>query len=182
MNALDDLAWLARRTGLTLLDGRPPGSPDLSTVQAGVVVEPTHVTAAARLGVPVIAVVGWPTGRHHSVIKAAEARLAAESGAAEVWLAVDDAAEESALLADIIAVRQAVSAPTVFGVISTGDGASVFAAERSGADVLAVAAGTAVPGTRLPVAVYGAEGPAVETAVEALEEGAARVFVARFGA
>lgn len=116
----------------------------------GSVVEPTRV-AAARSG-HVVAVVGWPTGRHESVVKAAEARLAVERGAGEIWLAPDPDADESAMLADAIAVHQGVSVP--FGVIFCGP-ASVAAAEHSGADVLAVPDGVEVPATRLSVAVFG---------------------------
>ncbi|WJY67203.1 deoxyribose-phosphate aldolase [Corynebacterium auris] len=173
---MDDLEWLATRAGVSLLGGQPPFRVDSAARAAGVVVEPTHVAAAAKLGVPVIAVVGWPTGRHHSVIKAAEARLAAETGAEEVWLAVDAAlADDSAVLADIIAVRQAVPAPTRFGVIPGGHPAAVDAARRVGADALAVEAGQVVPAAETPVAVYGGPGD-TDAIIAAMEAGAERVF------
>lgn len=173
---MDDLQWLATRTGVSLLGGQPPFDVSPERFGAGVVVEPTHVAAATRLGVPVIAVVGWPTGRHHSVIKAAEARLAAESGAAEVWLAVDPGLDENAALADVIAVHQAISPETRFGVIHSGGAALAAAAERSGAEVLAVPSGVDLTGTRAEVAAYGVEG-GEDAVVAALEAGASRVFL-----
>ena len=83
---MNDYEWLATRRG-TFLAGGPFAAPD-DRGSAGLVVEPTQIPQALRLSLPAIAVVGWPTGRHHSVIKAAEARLAAESGADEIWLAL----------------------------------------------------------------------------------------------
>lgn len=55
---------------------------------SALLVSPTHVLAAAQAP-HVATVAGYPTGRHHSLIKASEARLAVQSGAAEVWVAVD---------------------------------------------------------------------------------------------
>lgn len=127
-----------------------------------------------------MAVAGWPTGRHHSVIKAAEARLAAETGAGEVWLAVDGELDGTALLADIVAVRQAVAAPGRLGLVYTGDPAQARAAAMAGFEVLAVPAGIELPDTPLEVAVFGVE-PGVDAAVAALEAGAARVFAAPVG-
>ncbi|WKD59928.1 hypothetical protein [Corynebacterium caspium] len=60
-------------------------------------------------GVRVIAAVGFPTGRHHSLIKATEARLAVQYGAAEILLALDDTHGENELIADIMTVCEAVS-------------------------------------------------------------------------
>lgn len=125
----------------------------LGAGEHGVVVEPTRV-AASRGAAHVVAVVGWPTGCHESVVKAAEARLAVERGADEVWLALDPDADERAMLADAIAVHQGIAVP--FGVVWCGP-ASVRAAEQSGADVLAVPAGADLPATRLSVAVFGGE-------------------------
>ncbi|AWB83268.1 hypothetical protein [Corynebacterium liangguodongii] len=170
---MDDIEWLATRRGRLALRGSAvdglPGS-------AGVVVEPTRVAAAARLGVPVIAVVGLPDGRHHSVIKAAEARLAVEMGADEIWLAIDaDAAGENAVLADAIAVRQAVEAPARLGLIHAGRPEVVRAGELLGADVLVCEAGHELPRTSLELALWGL-GEGIDAAVDALAAGASRVF------
>ena len=83
-----------------------------------VCVSPTMVTAArtvgsAGLAAPIIAaVVGFPSGKHLSEIKAAEARLAVAAGAAEIDMVIDVGTAVSgdldAVRADIAAVRAAV--------------------------------------------------------------------------
>lgn len=79
-----------------------------------VCVSPTMVTAARSLANgPVIAsVVGFPSGKHFSVIKADEARLAVAAGAAEIDMVIDVGAAIAGVLdvvrADIAAVRDAV--------------------------------------------------------------------------
>ncbi|WKD56760.1 deoxyribose-phosphate aldolase [Corynebacterium capitovis DSM 44611] len=174
---MNNVEWLATRTGLSLLGESEPFPEPSPRHRMGVVVEPTHIGTARRRGLPVFAVVGWPTGRHHSVIKAAEARLAVEAGASEVWLALDPAVtERNALLADIVAVRQAVEDPARLGVVVTGD-AAVWAAERAGADRLVVSSGQSVPQSRLDVVVLGVE-DSPEAVIEALEAGATGVFTA----
>lgn len=164
---MNDEEWLATRRGITCLAGVVVEPSPL--FRAGVVVEPTHVLAAVRLGVPVIAVVGWPTGRHHSVVKATEARLAQEQGAAEVWLAVD----AQAALADVIAVRQGVD--VAFGAICpTAELAALLHGVVDHVVVDAAVAGELAPGMR-NVTVCGV-GPDIEDAVAQLEGGAQRVF------
>ncbi|WKK62409.1 hypothetical protein [Corynebacterium sp. P8-C1] len=175
-----DLSWLAGRIGradytcLGCCGGRAE-SPDadlaalVAEAGAGTVCEPTRVAEARRAAGPhgrVIALIGWPTGRHHSLIKAAEARMAVEDGADEVWVAVDAEvlAEEpgrdseaataaatttttaavNAALADIIAVSQMVDEPTRFGITcsdTVGERALqelADAAVKVGVDVVAV--------------------------------------------
>ena len=188
----EDLSWLSQRIGV--FDPRAKTAPSSSIVdqpEAGIVVEPTGVAAAAGPIAPVIALVGWPTGRHHSLIKAAEARLAVQDGAGEIWLAVDAdvlAAGESgasAVMADIIAVSQVVDAPARMGVVCEGSvdkqmlDALARMAERVDAAVLAVAAGAELPETTCELAVYGAD--TLEGAVDALYAGAQRVFVTPAG-
>ncbi|GJF09213.1 deoxyribose-phosphate aldolase [Mycolicibacterium cyprinidarum] len=79
-----------------------------------VCVSPTMVAAARSLANgPVIAsVVGFPSGKHFSVIKADEARLAVAAGAAEIDMVIDVGAAIAGVLdvvrADIAAVRDAV--------------------------------------------------------------------------
>lgn len=69
----------------------------------------------------VATVVGFPSGKHHPLVKASEARLAVASGADEVDMVIDVAqalAEDTnALISDIVAVREAVPAPVVLKVI-----------------------------------------------------------------
>ncbi|WP_153408260.1 deoxyribose-phosphate aldolase [Nocardia macrotermitis] len=72
-------------------------------------------------GLVVATVAGFPSGKHHSLIKGSEARLAVEQGAAEVDMVIDVgaalAADYNAVLADIITVREAVGDDTVLKVI-----------------------------------------------------------------
>ncbi|QBJ95767.1 deoxyribose-phosphate aldolase [Rhodococcus sp. ABRD24] len=66
-------------------------------------------------------VVGFPSGKHHSLVKGAEARLAVDQGAAEVDMVIDIGAavvgEYNAVLADILTVREAIGAGPVLKVI-----------------------------------------------------------------
>ncbi|OAN32587.1 2-deoxyribose-5-phosphate aldolase [Mycolicibacterium iranicum] len=79
-----------------------------------VCVSPTLVAAAAALdgsGLVIASVVGFPSGKHFSALKAEEARLAAQSGAAEIDMVIDVGAalagELDAVRADVATVRQA---------------------------------------------------------------------------
>ena len=175
---MNDYEWLATRRG-TFLAGGPFAAPD-DRGSAGLVVEPTQIPQALRLSLPAIAVVGWPTGRHHSVIKAAEARLAAESGADEIWLALDPDAAQGTALADAIAVHQSLTVPVGIVCPAGATDTALRVAEQLGASCLAVPASAGVPDTPVDVAVYGAD-PGEEAAITWLEVGATRVF-ARSGA
>lgn len=87
---------------------------------AGLVVWPSLLRAAEDAGVVVTSVAGFPTGKHHSLIKAAEARLAVQYGAAEVGLVVDPVTarvDANALLAEVVAVREAVPPPAGLSVV-----------------------------------------------------------------
>lgn len=74
-------------------------------------------TATAKIA----AVCGFPSGKHHSQIKAAEAQLAVENGAHEIDMVIDVGAalagDFDSVHSDIAAVRSAVPAPTVLKVI-----------------------------------------------------------------
>lgn len=69
----------------------------------------------------IAAVCGFPSGKHHSQIKAAEAHLAVENGAHEIDMVIDVGAalagDFDSVHSDIAAVRAAVPAPTVLKVI-----------------------------------------------------------------
>ena len=89
-----------------------------------VCVSPSMTSIAKRSGSPtqvVCAVVGFPSGKHLSAIKAQEARLAVEDGAGEIDMVIDVGAalhgDFDALRADVAAVRTAVGAPTPLKVI-----------------------------------------------------------------
>jgi deoxyribose-phosphate aldolase len=66
-------------------------------------------------------VVGFPSGKHHPLVKAAEARLAVNAGAVEVDMVIDIAnalaGDANALISEIVAVREAVPHPVVLKVI-----------------------------------------------------------------
>ncbi len=121
---MDDLTWLAGTVDLTLLapevtSGQVRRAVELVREQGlhGLVVAPSHLSLVPE-EMPVAAVVGFPTGRHHTLVKAAEARLAVELGSGEIWLCPDPVVDDSnALLAEFVAVREAVPHPIILGVI-----------------------------------------------------------------
>ncbi|WP_433758641.1 deoxyribose-phosphate aldolase [Nocardia sp. CA-135398] len=103
-------------------------------------------------GVVVATVAGFPSGKHHSLVKGAEARLAIEQGAAEVDMVIDvgaaRAGDYSAVLSDIVTVREAMGDRAVLKVIiesaALSDAAIVEvcrAAERAGADFVKTSTG-----------------------------------------
>lgn len=89
-----------------------------------VCVSPSMVPVAMRsppLDMAIAAVVGFPSGKHVSAIKAEEARLAAAAGAREIDMVIDVGAalfgDFDAVRADIAAVRSAIPRPIVLKVI-----------------------------------------------------------------
>jgi len=74
---------------------------------------------AAQLRVATVA--GFPSGKHHPLVKASEARLAVSAGADEVDMVIDVAAalagDVNALVSEIVCVREAVPSPVVLKVI-----------------------------------------------------------------
>ena len=80
-----------------------------------VCVSPSLVAAAASLcpaGLVVAAVAGFPSGKHQSAVKAAEAALAVEAGATEIDMVIDIGAtlaqDFASVHLDIAAVRAAI--------------------------------------------------------------------------
>lgn len=103
-------------------------------------------------GLKVAAVCGFPSGKHTSAVKAAEAAEAVRNGADEIDMVIDiGAAKEGAfdrVEADIAAVRAAAPAPTVLKVIIesaalTDDGivGACHAAAAAGADFVKTSTG-----------------------------------------
>ncbi|MFR9753814.1 deoxyribose-phosphate aldolase [Nocardia sp. 004] len=103
-------------------------------------------------GLVVATVAGFPSGKHHSLVKGAEARLAVEQGAAEIDMVIDVGAARSgdytAVLADIVTVREAVGDRALLKVIiesaALPDEAIVEVcriAERAGADFVKTSTG-----------------------------------------
>ena len=102
---------------LNLLEASVEEVRNQSAGQQRVLVSPHHVIAAEGAE-HVIAVAGYPTDRHHSLVKAAEARLAVQSGAAEVWVAVDALlGDATSLLSELVTLREACPLPARLGLI-----------------------------------------------------------------
>ena len=103
---------------LNLLDA-PAATVKERAADNTVVVSPHHVSTAAGAGAAdIISVAGYPTGRHHTLIKASEARLAIQSGASEVWVSLDaSVADANAVLSELIAIREACPDPARLGLI-----------------------------------------------------------------
>ncbi len=74
-------------------------------------------TGAARTCV----VAGFPSGKHHSLVKAAEARFAVESGAQEIDMVIDVGAAVDGrfdeVFADVLTVREGIGQDVVLKVI-----------------------------------------------------------------
>lgn len=88
----------------------------------GLCVEPSMLQAAAEVStanLPVVTWAGYPSGKHHTLVKAAEARLAIQFGATEVAIVPDLAqvSDQSALMSELIAVRDAVPHPARLGLV-----------------------------------------------------------------
>ena len=103
---------------LNLLDA-PAATVKERAADNTVLVSPHHVSLAAGAGAAdIISVAGYPTGRHHTLIKASEARLAVQSGASEVWVSLDETvADANAVLSELIAIREACPDPARLGLI-----------------------------------------------------------------
>ncbi|WP_062379943.1 deoxyribose-phosphate aldolase [Demequina pelophila] len=121
-------AELAQYVDHTLL--KPESTPaDVEAVIAegaelgvfSVCVSPSMLPVTTPEGVAVATVCGFPSGKHQSAIKAAEAALSIEQGADEVDMVIDVAAalagDFDAVQADIAAVRAAVPAGKILKVI-----------------------------------------------------------------
>jgi len=124
-----------------------------------VVVSPHHVSIAAGAGAAdIISVAGYPTGRHHTLIKASEARLAIQSGASEVWVSLDETvADANAVLSELIAIREACPDPARLGLIvpeavgadaADAADAAVMAAQQAGYQRLIVRSSEAAAAER----------------------------------
>ncbi|MGM7677445.1 deoxyribose-phosphate aldolase [Microbacterium sp. A94] len=103
-------------------------------------------------GLKLAVVIGFPSGKHHSEIKAAEAALAVAQGADELDMVIDIGAaiegDYARVESDIRAVREAAPAPIVLKVImesaALSDEAIVAvsrAAEAAGADFVKTSTG-----------------------------------------
>jgi len=125
-NPLDSLA-LAQFVDHTLLKPEATADDVRALVDEGVrlgvyavCVSPSFLPIDAR-GLKVATVVGFPSGKHRSSIKAAEAAQAVADGADEVDMVIDIGAAKArdfeSIREDIARVRAAAPAPTVLKVI-----------------------------------------------------------------
>lgn len=128
---------------------------------AAVCVSPSMVAVAASVeaanpaGIPIAAVVGFPSGKHLPAVKAREAALAAADGAAEIDMVIDIGAacagDFAAVCADIAAVRAAVPYAVLKVIVESAallefSGAAALvaacrAAEDAGADFVKTSTG-----------------------------------------
>lgn len=133
------LAWDFRAPHVGLAEVRNGVAAAVAAGVGAVVVSPNHVATAAKTldryvrqhggdhydgdadessVLTIITAVGFPTGRHHILVKASEARLAVSQGAHRVWACVDTSnTDANALLSDMINLREAVPAPAQLGVV-----------------------------------------------------------------
>lgn len=158
-------------------------------------------------GLKVATVCGFPSGKHHSDIKAAEAARSVADGADEVDMVIDvgvaTTGDYVAVQADIAAVRAAVPAPKILKVIIESAALSdeqivgvCQAAEAAGADFVKTSTGfhpaggasahavrlmAETVGGRLGVKASGAIRDAA-TAVAMIEAGATRLGLSGTGA
>lgn len=107
---------------------------------------------AQEHGLRVGAVAGFPHGKSVPLIKAAEARFAVHSGASEISVVLDiaavKAADENAVLSEIVTLREAVPAPITLNIIiesavlnDTAITVVTRAARAAGADYVATSTG-----------------------------------------
>ncbi|MGB3372419.1 MAG: deoxyribose-phosphate aldolase [Rhodococcus sp. (in: high G+C Gram-positive bacteria)] len=149
---------LARMVDHTLL--KPEAKPEdvtaliaegLALGVLAVCVSPSMLPVRAD-GLVVAAVAGFPSGKHHSLIKGAEARLAVDQGANEIDMVIDVGAavagDYNVVLSDILTVREAIGPSAVLKVIiesaALSDEAIVetcLVAEKAGADFVKTSTG-----------------------------------------
>ncbi|MFI9635788.1 deoxyribose-phosphate aldolase [Nocardia sp. NPDC051929] len=139
-------------------------APEATPAQVGVLIEDARALGVLAIcvspsmlpvrapGLVVATVAGFPSGKHHSLVKGAEARLAVDQGAAEVDMVIDvgaaRAGDFTAVLSDIVTVREAIGDRALLKVIiesaALPDEAIVQVcrvAERAGADFVKTSTG-----------------------------------------
>jgi deoxyribose-phosphate aldolase len=123
-----DAAALARFVDHTLLKPEATAGDVAALVEEAerlgvysVCVSPSFLPLEVPQGLTIATVCGFPSGKHHSSVKAAEAARAVADGADEVDMVIDVGAAKArqfgAVEADIAAVRAAAPAPIVLKVI-----------------------------------------------------------------
>jgi deoxyribose-phosphate aldolase len=123
-----DAAALARFVDHTLLKPEATAADVAALVEEAarlgvysICVSPSFLPLDVPDGLKVATVCGFPSGKHHSEVKAAEAAQAVANGADEVDMVIDVGAAKARdfdlVRADIAAVRAAAPRPTVLKVI-----------------------------------------------------------------
>lgn len=124
-------------------------------VSASMVPDALRARDDAGFALPVAAVAGFPSGKHHSAVKAAEATRAVTDGAAEIDMVIDVGAvlagDLAAVTADIAVVRAAVPDAVLKVIVESavllgqaGEEALIAAcraAENAGADFVKTSTG-----------------------------------------
>ncbi len=116
-----------------------------------VCVSPSMLPVHAE-GLVTAVVAGFPSGKHHSLVKGAEARLAVDQGAREIDMVIDIGAavegDYNAVLADILTVREAIGSSAILKVIIESAALTeeaivetCVAAERAGANFVKTSTG-----------------------------------------
>jgi deoxyribose-phosphate aldolase len=112
-----------------------------------VCVSPSMVSAAKRagvVGVEIATVVGFPSGKHESAVKAHEAVIAVNAGAQEVDMVIDVGAaiagDLDAIRVDVATVREALPDAVVLKVIVESAALLELAGEQALVDVCRTAA------------------------------------------
>ncbi|GAA2727069.1 deoxyribose-phosphate aldolase [Cellulomonas aerilata] len=153
-----DRAGLARLVDHTLLKPEATADDVAALVAEGVALGVYSVCVSPSMlpldagGLKVATVCGFPSGKHHSDVKAAEAARSVADGADEVDMVIDVGAARAGrfadVQADIAAVRAAVPAPLVLKVIIESAAldddqvvAVCRAAEAAGADFVKTSTG-----------------------------------------
>ncbi|ADG80231.1 Deoxyribose-phosphate aldolase OS=Tsukamurella paurometabola (strain ATCC 8368 / DSM / CCUG 35730 / CIP 100753 / JCM 10117 / KCTC 9821 / NBRC 16120 / NCIMB 702349 / NCTC 13040) OX=521096 GN=deoC PE=3 SV=1 [Tsukamurella paurometabola] len=118
--ATEEAAAAAYREGAELGVYAVCLSPSMLPLRAAI--DAQEAAAADGRWVPRTCVVaGFPSGKHHSLIKAAESRMAIEEGAHEVDMVIDVglalAGDLDRVFADVLTVREAIGADPVLKVI-----------------------------------------------------------------
>lgn len=183
MDPMENLVLTALASGVTAADIRALVSEARDHGITTVVVPPhlLHVVGDQAIGqasVRIISTSGWPTGNHHVLVKAAEARLAVQSGAEGVIFVPDlgQLDNENALITEIVAVRESVPHPAALIVVLRAPNTSMIRTARmAGADQILIIDAT-------PSDIAGIEGAvwAMSTDEAALlDAGASKVLMER---
>ncbi|OZG30170.1 deoxyribose-phosphate aldolase [Williamsia sp. 1138] len=111
-------------------------------------------------------VAGFPSGKHHSLIKASEAKLAVDSGAQEIDMVIDVGAAVAGkfdeVFADVLTVRQAIGSDVTLKVIIESAALLALAGPQTVTDVCKVAVRAGASFVKTSTGFHPAGGASVE--------------------